>query len=191
MRLYLVGHRAPLVVALLCLSLLGAVVLGATKIPLPWLTSTAEPVVPFNFIFAMLILAAIAVFFSNNLSILEEHGTRQWRQFDVGFVLIVQVLLGVFAALGNPGIWQLSAVTLTIYFLLCAFQQPSNAFTATLFIMLLQCLLIVVLPAKFLPLFWEPSLVRSFVFTFTAVCMFLLVRSSLKLGEAAFVRRVQ
>lgn len=71
MRLYLVRHRAPLVVTLLCLSLLGAVVLGATKIPLPWLTSTAEPVVPFNFIFAMLILAAIAVFFSNNLSILE------------------------------------------------------------------------------------------------------------------------
>ena len=179
-KLYLRGHRVPQAFGLIVIAVCGAIVLGTTAIPLPWVDGTYGAVVPFNVVFALLFLSAVVLFYTSDLAVWEEYSPRSWKTQDYAFLGAAYLPLVLLASFGNAGLWQFSALSLACFWTLSLVQPPLHALSATLFLAFAHCLLIVALPAKFLPLFWKPTLWVTLAASAYSLVIFSIARPKLK-----------
>lgn len=184
--LYCKGHSVPLVLVIHVICLVGAVMLGTTSIPVPWASWNSAGFIPFNFVFSIALVSSVVVFWESRLSILEESSHQSWVVCDWLFLLVCLAECVVVALLGNGGMLQYTLISLAVLFVACFLTTIRRAFYALLLITAAQCILISVLPSKYLPVFWP---VKTNVIVFAgvlAVVLFALVRSPMKKGYSVF-----
>ncbi|WP_426707208.1 hypothetical protein ACEN2D_07435 [Corynebacterium auriscanis] len=173
-----------LVIHAICM--VGAVMLGTTSIPVPWASWNSAGFIPFNFVFSIALVSSVVVFWESPLSILEESSHQSWVVCDWLFLMVCLVECVVVALLGNGGMLQYTLISLAVLFVVCFLTTMRGAFYTLLLITAAQCILISVLPSRYLPVFWP---VKTNVIVFVgilAVVLFALVRSSMKKGYSLF-----
>ena len=182
--LYLKGHSGALVFVIHLLCLLGAIALGTTTIHVPWASSNSAGVIPFNFVFAIALVSSSVVFWENRISVMEENSSQSWVWVDWSFFVICLVECGVVAAIGNRGMLQYALICFGLLFTACTVTTLRKSFYAVLLVTAVQCVLISVLPSRYLPVFWPDSGIVIALAAILSTGLFAIVRSSMKRGNS-------
>lgn len=187
-QIYWRGHSATYAVMLQIFGVVGAVLFGTTTIPIPWASWSSSGVIPFNFVFSIAIVSSAVMFWDNRLSQLEELTVRTWAACDWLFLGLCLGECGVVALLGNPGMLQYTLIALSVIFGACLVADLRKSFYGLLLLTAAQCLLISVLPSRYLPLFWTPRVDLIVIALPICLLLFATVRRAMKKADPCLVQ---
>lgn len=186
--LYLIGHRAGLVLGLATITVAVSVTTGTTRLPLPWLSEGFVDLSVDNLL-AVALLAAHVTLLTGELASREEDGTRSWWRADclgMGVLLCVPTCLAFF---GTPGLLQTTLLYLVMFFLVAMVTGPDTAYPVVIVLIVVQTMLVMVVPdSDMIPVFWEPDVrIIGALGVLTAIA-FALARRPVKTGTRLRLR---